>query len=169
MGRGAAGEEKGLVPQLAVTLLATGFSCVWSTRPDSNSSIALQSIPRRFARIHQMHCICYRVAFGSYESLAHRSRFALTLARETVLESAISLLNSRALPTCYLAGVAETQLSLPILFDVTAARSLPASLRCRSAVRLGRGRTCCSAASRCKGHRVQVLPGYWVRPVSTRP
>jgi hypothetical protein len=30
-----------------------------------------------------MHCICYRVAFGSYESLAHRSRFALTLASET--------------------------------------------------------------------------------------
>ena len=28
--------------------------------------------------------------------------------------SAISLLNSRALPTCYLAGVAETQLLLPI-------------------------------------------------------
>jgi len=28
---------------------------------------------------------------------------------------AISLLNSRDLPTCYLAGVAETQLSLPIL------------------------------------------------------
>ena len=68
-----------------------------------------------------MHCICYRVAFGSYESLAHRSRFALTLARETEPgsaispRSAISLLNSRDLPTCYLAGVAETQLSLPIL------------------------------------------------------
>jgi hypothetical protein len=30
--------------------------------------------------------------------------------------SAISLLNSRALPTCYFAGVAETQLSLPIPF-----------------------------------------------------
>ena len=33
MGRGAAGEEKGLVPQLAVTLLATGFSCSIISKP----------------------------------------------------------------------------------------------------------------------------------------
>jgi len=59
----------------------------WSTRPDSRASklrlLAKRLPSRAWPRTHRKHCFRYRVVAcgSSYELLAHRSQFALTLAR----------------------------------------------------------------------------------------